>query len=962
MDSVRFRARVALAALAGLGTLWIGGAVAAQTGPGGGRPGPPAAGPQWPQSTSDIPADPAIRFGVLPNGMRYLVMHNAQPHGVVSIRLLVAAGSIDERDDQQGLAHFLEHMSFRGSKHVPEAEVWQDLQRLGLQLGADTNAFTGYGHTQYDFDLPANDDATLDAALLRLRDTASELTLSQSAMDAERGVILSEERFRDTPDERTEKAEQDFFFQGQRVIERWPIGQDAIIEHAPVTLIRQFYDAYYRPERTVLIVVGDIDPAAMEAKVVARFSDWRAVGPPGPDPAIGTPAPRQADAALHVEPNAPFVITVGWTAPLDTGAETIAARRRSTIEQLGLLILNHRLDALAGGSQPPFVAAGVGRQTVEDAGKITTLMIYPIQGRWRDALDAAERVRRETLTYGVRPEELARAIGELRESMPAVSYVRPSPVAAGEMLQIVENGRSVITSPRESFLLYDQAVHGLTVEQVDAALRDAFVGGGPLVFMSSPMAIDGGRESLAQAMAAADAAPVTQPAAVAAKPWPYTAFGPPGYIVSERTIADLGVTIVTLNNGVQITIKPTTFAGRQVQVLVRVGNGVLDLPKDRRSTLRLVASDAIRLGGLKDMSFEEMQAALTPKHYGETFTISDDGFDFIGETTPQDLDTQLQVLTAYVSAPGWRPQVIERLQATSADQIGRLQGSPVGVLQLHADGLLHDGDLRWPVLGPTSLAADRPEDLKAILGPPLANGAIDVVIVGDVTVEQAAQAVARTFGALPPRPGAPAADATRRVRFPRPTAAPVILKHDGRPDQGVAVVGWPTRDFYSDQRAARTLYVLQAIVVQRLTERLRVAAGAIYTPLTFEENSEAFTGYGFFAVGAEIPPDKMPLFYKATTEVTADLRASAVGADELERARRPLVDEAQQTLQTNAYWLEELTGAARDPRKFDMIRSRLGDLSAVTAEDVRQAARAYLVDSKAWKLEVLPRANPAHQP
>ncbi|HEX3405778.1 MAG TPA: pitrilysin family protein, partial [Caulobacteraceae bacterium] len=258
--------RVALAALAPLALYAFGTAASAVTLDNGavstphadvsGAPLAHAVG-EWPQANSDLKADPAIRFGALPNGMRYAIMRNATPPGQVSMRLHFDVGSLMERDDQQGLAHFLEHMAFNGSKNVPtRGEMVKDLERLGLAFGADTNAQTGFDSTVYKFDLPKSDDQTVDTSLMLLREIAGNLTLDQAAMDQERGVILSEERLRDTPGYRITKQRFGFMMAGQRPPERFPIGLVPVIQTAKVDRIADIYHRYYRPERATLIVVG----------------------------------------------------------------------------------------------------------------------------------------------------------------------------------------------------------------------------------------------------------------------------------------------------------------------------------------------------------------------------------------------------------------------------------------------------------------------------------------------------------------------------------------------------------------------------------------------------------------------------------------------------------------------------------------------------------------------------------
>ncbi|MGH6909764.1 MAG: M16 family metallopeptidase, partial [Phenylobacterium sp.] len=171
----------------------------------GGQPAKPSPG-KWPQESSDVKADPDIRFGALPNGMRYAIRRQTIPAGQAAVRLWFDAGALDETDAQQGLAHFLEHMAFNGSKAVPEGDMVKILERLGLAFGADTNASTGFDETIYKLDLPKTDDETVDTALMLLREAAGNLTLDPAAVDRERGVVLSEERASDTPSTRVFKA------------------------------------------------------------------------------------------------------------------------------------------------------------------------------------------------------------------------------------------------------------------------------------------------------------------------------------------------------------------------------------------------------------------------------------------------------------------------------------------------------------------------------------------------------------------------------------------------------------------------------------------------------------------------------------------------------------------------------------------------------------------------------------
>ena len=271
--------------------------------------------PAWPQSLGDIPADPAVTFGVLPNGMSYAIRHNATPSGHVSVWFEIQAGSMQEGDGQHGLAHLLEHMAFHGSTHVPDGDVRATVERLGLRFGPDANALTSALRTVYMFNLPKNDDASVDTALMLSREIASELTLDPKLVETERGVVLNEAHARAGPaQDMLHDLNVDWY--GDHPYARLTIGTDQDIETGTVRRLRDFYDAFYRPERAVLVVVGDVDPAAIEARIKARFAGWSGRGPAAgvdPPPAI---APTGPDLQVETVAGSPAVgLMLFWNEP-----------------------------------------------------------------------------------------------------------------------------------------------------------------------------------------------------------------------------------------------------------------------------------------------------------------------------------------------------------------------------------------------------------------------------------------------------------------------------------------------------------------------------------------------------------------------------------------------------------------------------------------------------------------------
>ncbi len=511
----RSAAAVSLAVLAFLLTS------AVQASPATLSPAPSSA--TWAQTRGDLSPDPGVVFGVLSNGMRYAIMKNATPGGQTSLRLRVGSGSLEENDSEQGLAHVLEHMAFRGSTHVAADQMVKILQRKGLAFGPDTNAFTDWTQTVYMLDLPHSDADTLGTGLMLMRETAGNLTLDDKALSTERGVVLSEERLRDTPDYRAEKAQLDLFLHGQLASRRFPIGLVDVVKNAPDSLVRIFYEANYRPERTTLIAVGDFDPADVETRIKALFADWRPVGPPTVEPDLGQVQSRGAMVKLVEQPGASTRAVIAWARPYDASPDTADKERRETVEFLGLAVLNRRLGALARGEHPPFLGAGASFQNLFHSAKIAVVETVSPPAGWKESLGAAEREVRRLVAYGVTQAELDREIAEDRATLTtalAGAATRPTPSLASSLVDTVD-GDEVFTSPASDLAVFESAVKGLTVEQVDAAVKAVFAGAGPLVELATPEPIAGGETEVAAQFAKAASEPLTAMAAQAGVVWPW---------------------------------------------------------------------------------------------------------------------------------------------------------------------------------------------------------------------------------------------------------------------------------------------------------------------------------------------------------------------------------------------------------------------------------------------------------
>ncbi|HEX4738951.1 MAG TPA: insulinase family protein [Allosphingosinicella sp.] len=910
-------------------------------------------------AASDLKPDPSVRFGVLPNGMHYEIMHNATPPHNASLRLRMDVGSMYEREDQRGLAHFIEHMVLNGTTHVPEGEFVKRLERAGLKFGPDTNATTEFQQTVYMLDLPETDAGTIDTALFMLREATGEATFAPDAIDRERGVVLSEERTRATPQLRNAEDELGYLLKGDVLPTRMPIGSTDVIRTANHDKFVEFYNAYYRPERATLIAVGDFDVDQMEAKIRAQFGGWQGRGKPGAELPAPQVAARSEESRIFSEDGVANRVSLAWVTPPDLREDSRAVREEHVIPALGLAILNRRLSRLAESGDAPFVAAVAVRQEQARRAEVTQIFAIAKPGQWKQATAAIEQEQRRALQFGFTQAELDREVTEARAALTtavAGADTRQTPHLA-QLLVAKVDGHGIFTTPAEGLAEFDQWVHGLTAQQVTEATRKLFAAGGPLVYLTSPTPVQGGEAAVRTAFDDSRKAPVTAGTIQQAMTWPYQSFGPAGAPVERRELAALGATAVRFANGVRLTVKHTDFAKDQILVSARIGNGLLDLPAADARKAWAFSAGAYTLGGLGKLGAEDIQQALTSKVYGMNFGLGENGFTLGGRTRPADLATQLQVLAAYVTDPGYKPTGWNRLRSMSATIHDQLASTPGGVANRDLSGLLHAGDPRFVTPSRDEMASSSIEAAKALVARPLSTEPIEITIVGDVSVDEAIRQVGATFGALPPRKEAPLPATALHTAFPAPGL--VRETHNGRADQGLAFIAWPTADFYSDVRRARTLNVLAEVLQLRLIDEIREKQGTTYSPAAGHEPSETFPGYGYMAARIEAPPEKLDGFLTDAARIAADLRDHPVTADELERARKPLIENLLRQQANNAWWLAELSDIQSKPKAAEAIATMLDQYRAVTAADLQEAARRYLVDAKAWKLEVVPAAKAA---
>ncbi len=630
--------------------------------------------------TEALPLEPTIRSGRLPNGLRYFVRQNPRPAKRVSLRLAVDVGSVQEADDQRGLAHFLEHMAFNGSAHFKPGELVAFLESIGARFGPHVNASTSFDETIYMLDVPTDRDGYVDKALLALRDFAGGASLTSEEIDKERGVVLEEWRGRLGAGSRITDQQLPILFFGSRYAERLPIGLPETLKSFPAERVRDFYRTWYRADRMAVVVSGDVPVDEAERLVRDRFGDLPT--PSGPAPAVNAAVPVHGETLVKMVVDAE---AQGWNvtaafkhAPEDQ--DTVGAYRQSLVRAVGLQMLNARLAEVARDPKAPFLAANAGVSSIGRRLSLFELSADVAAGGTAAGLEAVVREARRVQQFGFAAPELDRAQRQLLAGYERAFNERntaESPSLANELVRHFLEGEPAPGIAYE-FDLAKRFVPGITAEEVTTLMqrlvRDdnrVVLGVAPVTPGTAPPT----DETLKTALAAAFAAPVTG--------WTDGLAGralvadPPakGSVTGRRQIPAVGVTVLTLSNGVEVWLKPTDFKSDQVVFSAYAYGGASLVPEADYPDAALLPA-LVEVGGLGGLTPVDLEKVLAGRIASASADMDSYTHGIAGSATPKDLETALQLTYLTFTAPGLTADALDLLKRRFTAMLANQQQSP----------------------------------------------------------------------------------------------------------------------------------------------------------------------------------------------------------------------------------------------------------------------------------------------
>ena len=912
----------------------------------------------WLYENSDVPVDKSWVFGELDNGLRYAIKRNSVPPGQVSIRLRMDVGSLMEMEQEQGFAHFIEHLTFRGSTHIPDGEAKRVWQRLGATFGSDSNAETTPTQTVYKLDLPNASPDSLDESLKILSGMVSSPGLSITAVNAERPVVLAELRERAGPQSTVQNATRELFFAGQRLANRAPIGTPETLGAATPQMLQLFHQRWYRPEHAVIVIAGDGEPALFEELLKKHFSKWQGKGTAGIIPDFGQPIETDDISRIVVEPTLPRYISMVIARPWEQVEDTIVYNQQILIDLLAMQLINRRLEAKAraGGS---FLQARVGQDDVSRSIDGTFISIIPLGDDWEAALRDVRGVIADATTTAPSELDIAREIAEFDAAL-AIGVESYQTEAARKQADDIVNAvdiRETVATPQVALDVFRGMRDLYTPDRLLKSTRQLFAGVSTRALMTSPDTVSGGEAKLASSLRsnvdAADDVRVTQ------SDLGFEALkkiGRKGSVKSARKVERFEVELIELANGVRVLLFPNSAERNKIMVNTRFGRGYSGLSPHQES-LAWSGALALMASGVADLGQEELDKITTGRRIGLGFNIDNDAFEIIADTRPSDLEDQLHLIAAKLAFPRWDAAPVVRSKAASLIGYDSFSASPQAVLERDLEWLVRGKDPRWKTPDKEDFDQLTAKNFQRFWKPILAAGPIELMLFGDFDRDQAVESILKTFGALKKRASSPVRPDAMSPNFPAPQAGPEILVHKGDQDRAAAMVAWPTGGGLDNVRESRKLEVLVSIFNDRLFEILRSQQGASYSPQVFSSWPVEFQSGGYIGAQSQLTPDNIDRFYDVVGLIAKDLRSQPVSADELQRVVEPLRQLISRASSGNSFWMSQMEGASFNPQKFVALQTLLSDYTVITPEEVQALAVKYLDDGKQWKLAVLPESD-----
>lgn len=911
-----------------------------------------------------IPFDPKVKTGMLPNGIKYYIRKNTEPQKRAELRLAVNAGSLQEDDDQKGIAHFVEHMLFNGTERFPKAELVDFLERTGMQFGADVNAYTSFDETVYMLTIPTDSASILEKSFDVLEDWAGAATLDHEEIDKERGVVVAEWR-QHTQNANGRIQEQIFpvLLRESRYEQRLPIGDTTTILNADYEVFERYYRDWYRPDLMAVVAVGDFDVDQIESLIVEHFSNLEPVTDPLPKKSYDVPGHEETLYAIVTDPEYPFSTVETYYKREAEDFETVDQYRSLIVGRFFTTMLNKRLGEISRRPEPPFVSGFVSKGSFVRSSVFHSVGAQVQDTLMLDGLEAVLIEAKRVRDHGFTATELDRQKRETLRSYLRAYNERENSSSGGYAREYVAHYLEGEPTPgiEYEYELVQKILPEITLEEINEIAADFVAPRNRVIIATMPE-----KEGLFPPTEIELSSVFEKVEGMNVEPWvdevvdqPLLAELPrPGTISETKEIEELGITEITLENGVRIAMKPTDFKEDEVRFSASSPGGI-SLVSDDEYFDASNASMLVGRSGVGPFDTNEIQKALSGKVVSVSPYIGEFSEGFRGQASPEDLETMFQLLHLYVTQSRIDSSALTTFQNQMEAYLPNRSSTPQAVFQDSLLSLLYNNHPRRsvPTLemvrnidieGAHDFYKDRFADLDDFV----------FTFVGNFEVDELSTLAQTYIGSLPALPR----EETWKdsgIRLPEGNLSLDVKKGIAEQSQVMLIFHGPSEYTRENRRHMRSMIDVLNI---KLRESLREDLGGVYGVRAQGSISELPEPMYQINISFNCEPARVDELIAAVFEQVNVLKADGATADELEKIKEQQRRNRETQKETNSFWVSVIDFYYTHPDEdiLDVLTYE-ERIDMTTIEDIKSAANAFFDEDRYIQAELNPESPSAGQ-
>ncbi len=905
--------------------------------------------------TSTIPSDPSVRIGKLENGLTYYIKQNERPEDKIEFRLVVNAGSILENEDQQGLAHFVEHMAFNGSKNFKKNELVNYLQSIGVEFGADLNAYTSFDETVYMLPIPTEDPAVVDKGMKVLEDWASGIEFSEEEIDKERGVVIEEWRLGQGANQRMRDRWFPIMFRNSQYAERLPIGKKEVIENASYETIRNFYKDWYRPDLMAVIAVGDLEPDEMEKQIKKRFGKLQNPKKARERKEFEVPNHQETYVAIEQDKEASFTqVQLVYKQEDNADMETLADYRRQLTYNLFNSMLNQRLNELRQSAEPPFVFASTGYRNMVRTKKTYSSFAMVGEDGIMNGLQALVRENERVKRYGFTEGELERAKKRMLNSMEKQMKEQDKTESRRLASRYVSSflNESTVVSPEFSYKFAKQQFDNVSVDEINKYAPKWIKESDRVVVITGPERDnkDVTEESVRSLLREMEAAELEAYEDEVSGAELMTSMPKKGTIKSEKALDNIEATEITLSNGVTVVLKSTDFKNDEI-LMSAYSHGGHSLYGDEDYQNASYAGSIIGESGVADFSKTDLDKLFAGKTVQVRPYVGTYSEGLNGSAAPKDLETMMQMIHLFFTQPRKDKESFESYKMRNTMLYQNLMSNPQFYFQNESIKILSQNHPRvgFPTAEELSqIDLDRAYTIyNERFNDP---SSFTFFLVGNFDTDKV-KPMLETYLASIPTSNREETWKDLGIRPPKGKLEKIVNK--GTDPKSQVSINFRGDAAYNVEESYN-LRSLGEVMTNRLIDLIREEKSGVYgVGARGSMSKRPYESYSF-SISFPCAPENVAELKQAVYDEIALIKEKGITEEDLNEIKEAQRIDRKESLKENRYWLNRMSSFYSNDRPIAEFNDYDQLIEKLKAEDIQKAAKNYLVEDNLIEIVLMP--------